>query len=280
MDGTAPAPSDPNEVSALYDRVAPHYGLVGPDVFGRLGRRLVEAAGVGEGDRVLDVGTGRGACLIPSAEAIGERGRVVGVDLSAAMVRETVARVSRYGLRNAEVLRMDAGRLAFADSAFDRVLCAFAIFLFSSPEAALAEWRRVLRPGGRIGVSIAGRGDERWRWYEERLLALHEAHGLPLSPTSGGLRQPDEIKTALAEAGFTDVQAISEEHEFRYADGREWWAAKWTHGARYPLERMPPQVMEEFRAEVLERIDRMDWTRGPRERWRLVCIVASKPDAG
>jgi len=130
-----------------------------------------------------------------------------------------------------------------------------------------------------VGVSVAGRGDERWRWYEELLLAYCEAHGSPLSPTLDGLRQPDEVKTALAEAGFTDVRAISEEHEFEYADGREWWAAKWTHGARYPLERMPPQVMEEFRAEALSRVGQMGWTRGPRERGRLICLVASKPDA-
>jgi ubiquinone/menaquinone biosynthesis C-methylase UbiE len=264
----------------LYDRVAPQYGRVGPSIFACLGRRLAELTGVTSGACVLDVATGRGASLFPVSEIVGDTGRVIGIDLAAKMVSETAAEFSRMAVRNATVLRMDAEQLAFRDATFDYLLCGFAIFLFPQPDRTLSEWRRVLHPGGKVGISVAGRGDERWRWYEELLIAYYHAHNFPLSPGGGGLRDPEAIEAALSIAGFTDIQIIVEEHEFIYRDEQDWWEAKWTHGARYPLERMKPEVLNQFRREVLARLAEQKMADGMRERWRLVCIVGLKPPGG
>jgi ubiquinone/menaquinone biosynthesis C-methylase UbiE len=264
------------EIARLYDRVASRYDRVGPAVFSRFGRRLVEAVGVSERDNVLDIGTGRGAILIPAAgQAIG--GTVVGIDLAAAMLRETARDLARLNLANAFLVQMDARQLAFRDATFDRLLCAFTIFLVSQPEVALAEWYRVLRPGGQLGISISGGGDPRWRWYEELMVAHHKIYRFPLSPGSRGMRDAKEIETALARAGFASIQIVTDEYEFRYADRREWWEAKWTHGASYPLERMAPEVLERFKADVFSRLDSLSLPEDLREVWKLVCIVGSKP---
>jgi hypothetical protein len=65
---------------------------------------------------------GREASLFPAAEKVGPRGRIVGVDLSAGMVRELAADVERSTLRHISVCRMDAECLAFAEASFDAVL--------------------------------------------------------------------------------------------------------------------------------------------------------------
>jgi SAM-dependent methyltransferase len=228
---------------------------------------------------VLDVATGRGASLFPVSEIVGDAGRVIGIDLAPMMVSETSADISLMAVRNATVLRMDAEHLAFRDATFDYLICGFAVFLFPQPDRTLSEWRRVLRPGGKVGISVAGRGDERWRWYEELLIAYHHAHHFPLSP-GGGLREPEDIEVALTTAGFIDIQVIVEEREFIYGTEREWWEAKWTHGARYPLERMKPEVLNQFRREVFARLAEQKAADGIREKWRLICILGLKPSGG
>jgi ubiquinone/menaquinone biosynthesis C-methylase UbiE len=263
----------------LYDRIAPRYGRIGPAIFPYLGRRLAELTGITSGSCVLDVATGRGASLFPVSEIVGDAGRVIGIDLAPMMVSETSADISLMAVRNATVLRMDAEHLAFRDATFDYLICGFAVFLFPQPDRTLSEWRRVLRPGGKVGISVAGRGDERWRWYEELLIAYHHAHHFPLSP-GGGLREPEDIEVALTTAGFIDIQVIVEEREFIYGTEREWWEAKWTHGARYPLERMKPEVLNQFRREVFARLAEQKAADGIREKWRLICILGLKPSGG
>jgi ubiquinone/menaquinone biosynthesis C-methylase UbiE len=264
----------------LYDRVAPQYGRVGPAISHHLGRRLVELTGVTSGAYVLDVATGRGASLFPESKIIGDTGRVIGIDLAAKMVSETAADISLMAVRNATVLRMDAEHLAFRDATFKYLTCGFAIFLFPQPDRTLSEWLRVLLPGGKVGISVAGRGDERWRWYEELLVEYHNAHHFPLSPGGSGLRDPEAIEAALSTAGFTDLQVIVEEHEFIYGTEQDWWDAKWTHGSRYPLERMKPEVLNQFRRDVFARLAEQKMVDGIREKWRLICIVGLKPPNG
>ncbi len=141
-------------IAGLYNRVASIYGRVGPDPFAYAGKGLVERIGINDGARVLDVGAGRGANLFPAAEKVGLHGQVIGIDLAEQMVRETRAEIERRGLLNASVLTMDAEHLAFEAASFDFVLCGFAIFLFPHFEQALAEFFRVLRIGGTMGVTV------------------------------------------------------------------------------------------------------------------------------
>lgn len=172
---------------------------------------------------------------------------------------------------------MDAERLAFRDGAFDALLCGFTIFLMSDLTGVLAEFARVLRPGGRVGISRAVRGDERWRWYDDLLLAYHSDHGIPLAPaTDPGPRDPEALAGALRAAGFGQARAAIEEAEFVGADREEWWAAKWTHGARYPLERMPPPVLEQFRREAFAHLPALEEADGFHEQWSVAFVTAAR----
>jgi ubiquinone/menaquinone biosynthesis C-methylase UbiE len=271
-----------SEIISLYSRVAPIYGRVGPPVFSYFGRRLVELTEIGSGSRVLDAGTGRGACLFPAVEKVGEHGQVIGIDLSEGMVQETANDINGRGLKNTTVIQMDAEHLAFHDATFDYVLSGFAFFWFSG---APSEFYRILRPGGKIAFNVAGPGaiDEKWQWYNDLLTEYHKKyHQFPLGPprkppAHPHTRDPAELKAMLAQAGFVDNRVTSEEAEFIYKDEDEWWGAKWTHGDRYPLERMEPEILDKFKSEVFTKIQLLKQPDGFHELWRILYVLGTKP---
>src|SRR5262249_52788180 len=102
--------------------------------------------------------------------------------------------------------------------------------------------------------------------------------GLPWPyPAGGGRRRPlDELEGLLAHAGFTDVRQVPVELEAVYASGEEWWAAKWTHGARRALGSLPPAVLQAFVGEVDARLAGLQQTDGIHEPWRIVSLLGTK----
>lgn len=245
--------NEKSEIAALYSRAAPFYGTIGPNRFAYVGRGLVNRLGIGEGAQVLDVATGRGANLFPATEKAGASGHVTGIDLSEGMVRETAAEIQRRDIHNAVVMQMDAEQLTFADASFDYILCGFAIFLFPHLDQALAGFHRVLRPGGKLGISVARDLDMLSHWYGRHVSDYAARHHLP-THAGGAILDFEKIPSYLQHAGFTQIQLIQEQANFLYASAQEWWNEKWTHGTRYTLEHMSPDVLAQFQSEVFARL--------------------------
>ena len=111
-------------------------------------------------ERVLDVGTGTGAVSVLAGAAVGPRGRVVGIDISADMLALAERRAEDLGMTN---LRYEPGRaeaIPGPDNAFDVVLASLSLMYAIEREAAAREITRVLRPGGRF-VAAVWAGPER-----------------------------------------------------------------------------------------------------------------------
>jgi ubiquinone/menaquinone biosynthesis C-methylase UbiE len=238
-------------VAGVFGRAAAEYDRVGTPVFAPLGRRLVELAGVQPGDAVLDVATGTGAALFPAAGAAGDRGRVVGTDLSPEMVREAQAEADRRGLATVEATVMDAEQLDFPDESFDRVLCAFSLFFFPDPERALEEFHRVLRPGGTVALSSWRMRDRRWAWWPELL----KEFGVEVRQLmTRSFDDPADTEAALAGAGFADTRVTAEDVDMVAASAEEWWAYTWTQGQRAALEAMDDETRERFRQAAFAKV--------------------------
>src|SRR5687767_2902240 len=95
---------DPGErkasIAAVFDRAADSYDRTGVEFFKIVGRRLVELAAPQPGERVLDLGCGRGAAALPAAEAVGSSGRVHATDLAPGMVAGVLDEAAASGLTN------------------------------------------------------------------------------------------------------------------------------------------------------------------------------------
>src|SRR5262249_39568482 len=137
---------DRASIEKAYARWAPVYDVVFGKVFERE-RRASIAAAERIGGRILEVGVGTGISLPDYAP----HNRMVGIDISAPMLRKAAERVAEHGLSNVEALAvMDAKHLAFPDNAFDVIVAQYVITAVPEPEATLDEFARVLKPGGEM----------------------------------------------------------------------------------------------------------------------------------
>lgn len=236
------------QTRAIFDRIAPEYDAAGPGCFAHYGRRLVDVVGVEPGQRVLDVATGRGAVLVPAAERAGAAGEVLGIDLAEGMVRATSDEVARRGLA-ATVRMMDAEQLEFPDASFDRVLCGFGVMFFPDLPRALAEFRRVLKPGGRLGIST-------WRVGQAADLgAVLTQIGIEgVGSDIAAFQDPAVIEHALVEAGFADVLVQDDAMTFRYADIEDYWQTARGTGLRRWLDQLDAAQSARVRAMFTERV--------------------------
>lgn len=120
-----------------------------PALFARWGPIVAEAAAVGPGQRVLDVGCGTGAATLAAADRVGRGGAVVGLDASPEMLAVARRKDAAVDWREGR-----AEALPFPDGSFDAVVSQFAMMFFADAPAAVREMLRVLRPGGRLVVAV------------------------------------------------------------------------------------------------------------------------------
>lgn len=145
-------------VRGVFDSVATRYDVMNDLMSGglhRLWKRFTIAqADVRPGMRVLDVAGGTGDLARAFAKLVGDRGQVWLTDINAAMLaigRDRLLDDGRFAPQ-APVAQCDAERLPFADGSFDRVTVAFGLRNMTDKARALAEMRRVLKPGGKLLV--------------------------------------------------------------------------------------------------------------------------------
>ena len=235
-------------VMDIFDQVAPEFGENDCSYFDYFGKQLVEFANLSPGDHVLDVATGKGAVLHPALQRLGPKGKIVGIDLSRQMIAELRKRVPNH----IELLQMDAEHLEFPDSSFDVVFCAFALYFFIDISAALSEFRRVLKPGGRLAVSSFGRGKSLVDW------TIHRATELGSKPLKiNPIYSIDVLKQFLEAAHFKQIQTQAETRVFCFENFEDWWKSLWTHGVRALMNQLSPQKLEQLKSESLSMAAKM-----------------------
>ncbi len=114
-------------------------------------RRVARLAlGLRPGDRVLDLACGTGLNFPHLRELVGERGQVVGVDITPAMLEVARRLIAKRGWKNVEVHEADAANLPFPEASFDKAMVSYALLIIPDYVKAIEEVRRVLVPGGRF----------------------------------------------------------------------------------------------------------------------------------
>lgn len=131
-----------------FSDVAEGYAATMAPSLARIAGRVVQRAGLLPGERVLDVGTGTG---VGARAALGDERAVSGIDAAPGMLA-----IARREVPSARFAEMDFHRLAFKDAAFDVVIAVHALLFAEDRVGALCEWRRVVRPRGRLSLSVPG----------------------------------------------------------------------------------------------------------------------------
>lgn len=167
-------------------------------------RRALQMAGVGTGDRLLDVASGSGGSALLAARELGAS--VIGVEYGAEAVREAREAAAAAGLgARASFVRGDAEALPFAAGSFDAVLCECSLCTFGNKQRAVAEIGRVLRPGGRLALSDVIAEQER--------LPAELRGNLATIACVGSAMPRGGYERLLVEAGFEVVQVESRDED-------------------------------------------------------------------
>jgi ubiquinone/menaquinone biosynthesis C-methylase UbiE len=239
-----------NSIAATYERLA-----VSP-IFAPPARELVKALSLTPGDRVLDVGSGTGAAAFSALEAVGTQGLVVALDPSIEMLR--VAK--KKGLRRIVVGKVPG--LPFATEEFDGVMASFVISHISDYKTALQDMVRVLRPGGRLGVST-------WQTTQNEFKTLwQEIAGVFISrnqinelvqqtiPWEEWFTDAQNLERALRGAGLEEVKVRSYKYRVAMSMNDFLSIRDTTIEARFMREALDTEGWQKFKERVADEFHR------------------------
>ena len=147
-------------------------------LFGPITERFFREAGIGPGQRVLDLGSGVGDVAMLVARLVGPAGEVVGIEREASSIGRAKARVAAAGLRNVSFRQTDVNQI-LSDESFDAAVGRFILMFLPDPVSVLRSVSRLVRPGGVVGfqepswIPFLALG-RRLRLWSRVLTAIHE----------------------------------------------------------------------------------------------------------
>src|ERR1700674_3672372 len=186
-----------DEAAAEYDRAFAH-------VTAHFMPFLLRAARVAAGMHVLDIATGTGLSAEAALAAVGPTCHVMAADVSPAMAEKARERLGKAP--NASVSVEDGQALSFADCSFDVVLCNLGLMFFPEPVRGLSEFRRVLRPGGRVAVSVNTVVERSYNHQINVTIARHMPGLADAVTRTFALSDGPRLQQLFVEAGLADIE--------------------------------------------------------------------------
>ena len=172
---------------------------------------LVDTLALRPGETLLELSAGPGEVGFEAAPQLGERGRLICSDFSPEMVEVARRRGAELGFENVDYREIDAERIDLDADAVDAVLCRFGYMLMADPAAALAETRRVLRPGGRVALAVWGAPNHN-PWFSVAAALFQERGHLPPPEPDGpgpfSMGSEERTAALLRGAGFESLRIV------------------------------------------------------------------------
>jgi ubiquinone/menaquinone biosynthesis C-methylase UbiE len=244
------------KAAATYDAAADHFDDEPLGFWERIGTRTVTGLGLPTGAKVLDVGCGTGASVLPTAQAVGKDGFVVGVDLSARLLDRARTKIATAGLANVEFQLADMTALKYPDGSFDAVVSVFSIFFVPDMEGLVRELWRMVRPGGKLAVTTWGPrifepAYSRW------LVAVGQERPDLVTAFNPWDRITDviSVRRLLQDGGVRDAEVTAEDGFQLLRSAEDWWTIVLGSGLRWTVEQMGPESAARVRG------DNVSWLR-------------------
>ncbi|MBC2778600.1 class I SAM-dependent methyltransferase [Parasphingopyxis marina] len=174
-----------------------------------VGEALLTKASIGPGEAVADIGCGCGPNSFDIARIVGAEGRVTGIDVSGKLLAKAEERRAAAGLSNVAFVQADA-QTGIPDAApFDRLFSRFGVMFFDDTQAAFANMRGWLKPGGHFTFSCWGPpGENPWIGFVAEIVGRHVAMPLrdPAGPGPFRLADAQATEAMLREAGYDFIE--------------------------------------------------------------------------
>jgi ubiquinone/menaquinone biosynthesis C-methylase UbiE len=223
------------------------------------GRRTVARLDLRPGERVLDACCGTGASALPAAVEVGPGGRVLGLDLAEPLLQRARAKARAQGLTTVEFHTVDVADTGLPSASYDAVVCVFGIFFLPDMPAGLAELWRLVRPGGRLAVTVWGP-----RWVEPATELFWSAVRVERPDLVGGFHpwtrvtEPDALARLFVDAGVAGPAMEAEEGTHALTEPGDWWTIVCGTGYRATVEALGPEAAARVRAANLADIAERD----------------------
>ncbi len=208
-------------------------------------------------DTVLELAAGLGDTGLLAARLVGESGRVIITDFAPEMVAAARRRAQEMGVENAELRTLDAERMDLETDSVDGVLCRWGYMLMIDPAAAFAETRRVLRPGGRLALSVWAARERNPALSLAGRVLVELGHIPPPDPEAPGafaMADPERIRQFLVGAGFAEPEIEEVSFRWPFADQDAYWHfLTQTSTSTSPILRaLPSEAQDTIRKRVHE----------------------------
>jgi ubiquinone/menaquinone biosynthesis C-methylase UbiE len=213
------------------------------------------------GETVLELAAGAGDTGFEVAAAIGDDGLLISTDFSPGMLGAARRRAAELGVANAEFRVMDAERIELDDDSVDGAICRFGYMLMADPARALAETRRVLRPGGRLVLAVWGPPERNPFFATIGACLVERGHLPPPDPSAPGpfrLAAEERLRSLLAEAEFASVRVEEVPVRFAFPDVAEYvrLTADTAGPLAVALQRLPEDELRAIEAALEDACER------------------------
>lgn len=226
-------PQAPDELrdrlKRMWDGVAPGWGEHAAFVDARaaaMTETILDLARVEPGVRVLELAAGAGGAGLAAAERVGTRGEVVISDVAPEMIAIARARAEERGLENVRARVLDLEQIDEPDESYDAVICREGLMLVPDPGGAVEEIARVLRPGGRVALSVWGpRAENPWLGvvFDAVSVELGAPTPPPGIPGPFSLDDRNRLADLLAVPALTAIRVHDVATPYVTGSAEEWW---------------------------------------------------------